>query len=98
MIKRAAGLKCCDRVLLDALHSRGICMRPLLQKPVRTPEGIRERKAFAEKYAEKTHQWWMRSVHAYVDNKFFPVYTTAKGRSYAAKSVARGTFRNVSTR
>ena len=93
MIKRAAGLKCCERVVLNALHARGIYMRPLRERPVRTPEDIRERKAFAEKYAEKSPTWWMRSVHAYIDNKFFPVYITSKGRSYAAKLVARGTFR-----
>ncbi len=38
MLKKAAGLKCCNRVILDALHSRGIYLRPMREKPLRTEE------------------------------------------------------------
>lgn len=95
MIKQALGLKCCERVVLNALHSRGIYLHPLREKPVRTPEDVHERKVFADAHKEKSAGWWSNCVHAYLDNKFFPVYTTGKSRSYAAKRVARGTFRKV---
>ena len=95
MIKQALGLKCCERVILNALHGRGIYLHPLREKPVRTPEDVRDRKAFADLYKGKSEAWWTKGVHAYLDNKLFPVYTTEKGRSYAAKRVARGTFRKA---
>ena len=93
MIKQALGLKCCERVILNALHGRGIYLHPLREKPVRTPDDIVERKAFADAYKGKSEDWWTTCVHVYLDNKFFPVYTTEKGRLYVAKRVARGTFR-----
>ena len=73
MIKRAAGLKCCERVVLNALHSRGVYLHPLREKPIRSAEDVRDRKIFAQKYKGKTEAWWARNVHAYLDNKFFPV-------------------------
>ena len=93
MIKQALGLKCCERVILNALHGRGIYLHPLRDNPVRTPDDIVERKASADAYKGKSEAWWTKCVHVYLDNKFFPVYTTERGRSYAAKRVARGTFR-----
>ena len=38
--------------------------------------------------------FWSDKVHAYLDNKFFPVYLNRRGRDYAAKRAARGTFRS----
>ena len=93
MIKRAAALTCCDRVVLDALHSHGIWMRPLREKPVLSTSDMRERKSFAEEFARKPASWWTKAVDAYIDNKFYPVYTDHKGRGFAAKRVAKGTFR-----
>jgi len=35
----------------------------------------------------------MNKVHAYLDNKHFPVFLDRRGRDYAAKRVAKGTYR-----
>jgi DDE superfamily endonuclease len=93
MIKKAAGLTCSDRTILRALHSRGIYMHPLREKPVRTTEDERERLAFAVQYADKPVAFWGSNVDAYLDNKFFPLYLNPATRAYAAKRVAKGTFR-----
>ena len=95
MLKQALRLKCCERVILNALHVRGIYLHPLREKPLRTPEDVLDRKAFADLYKGKSEAWWTSGVHAFLDNKFFPVYINAKGRTYAAKRVCRGTFRKA---
>lgn len=44
--------------------------------------------------AKKPWSFWQHRVHAYLDNKAFPVYLSPKARAYAAKlRGARGTFR-----
>ena len=43
MLKQALRLKCCERVILNALHARGIYLHPLREKPVRTPEDVHDR-------------------------------------------------------
>ena len=94
MIKKSLKLSCSTRLVLDALHSRGIYMHPLREKPVRTDEDVAKRFAFAQEYPKKPMSFWSDKVHAYLDNKFFPVYLNRRGRDYAAKRAARGTFRS----
>ena len=89
-IKKAAGLNCCEKVVLQALHSRGMFMRPLRQKPVRTRSDDEARLAFAKKYQKRPATYWSTQVDGFLDNKFFPVYTNGAARAYAAKRVARG--------
>jgi hypothetical protein len=93
MIRKSAALKCSNRTLLDALHSRGIYMHPLREKPVRTEEDEKDRLQFGSLHAPKPITFWTTKVDAYLDNKFFPVYLTGRTRDYAAKRIARGSFR-----
>lgn len=93
MIRKVVGFKCCNKVLLSALHARGIYMRPLREKPVRTEQNDIDRKSFGEKYATKPLSFWETHVHAHLDYKFFPVYLTHRARTCAAKRAAKGTFR-----
>ena len=93
VIKKALKLKCCDRTVLDALHRHNIYFRTMRQKPVLTTTDIEERLAFANKYVGNPISFWTSSVDAYMDNKFFPVYLSAKARAYARKLRPRGTFR-----
>ena len=93
MIKKALKLKCCVRVVLDALHRNGVRFRPMRQKPVLTEEDVKDRLAFAVEYANKPVSFWEDKVHAYMDNKFFTPYLTAKARAYARKLRPRGTYR-----
>lgn len=94
MIKKGAKLTCCTKVVLKALHSKGVYLRPMREKPVRTEEDDAARLAFGNTYRAKPLSFWTQRVHAYIDNKYFPVYLSPKARSYAAKlRGARGTFR-----
>ena len=95
MLKKALGLKCCERVILDALHSQGIYFFRLREKLPLTPEDVRARLEFAETHSRKAASWWEQNVHAFLDNKLFPIFLDAKGRKYAAKRVARGAFRSA---
>lgn len=93
MVKQSLKLRCCDRVILEALHKHGIKFHPMREKPVRTELDEKDRRKFAKDYGTKPLTFWTQQVHAYLDNKFFPVYLSGKARAYARKRRARGTFR-----
>jgi transposase len=93
MVKKALRLKCCDRVILNALHQRGVSFHPMREKPARTEQDEKDRLKFAKTHAEKPASFWEKSVDAYLDNKYFPVYLTGAARTYAAKRTPRGSFR-----
>jgi hypothetical protein len=93
MVRGALKLKCKDRVVLNALHSRGIRFHPMREKPIRTADDEKDRKKFGHAHSKKPVGFWETDVHAYLDNKFFPHYPNAAARSYAAKRAARGTMR-----
>ncbi|CAE8720920.1 unnamed protein product [Polarella glacialis] len=94
MIRPGARLTCCVRTVLDALHSRGLYLHPMREKPVRTEEDEQCRLEFATTYGAKPLSFWAKTVDAYLDNKWFPVYLNSRGRAYAAKRTARGSFRS----
>ena len=93
MVRKALKLNCCDRVILDAFHRHGIYFRPMRQKPVLTAADVRDRAAFADQFVDKCASFWQKTVHAYMDNKFFKLYLTENARSFARKLRARGTYR-----
>ncbi|CAE8608797.1 unnamed protein product, partial [Polarella glacialis] len=93
MIRTGARLTCCVRTVLDALHSRGLYLHPMREKPD-TEEDEQCRLEFATTYGAKPLSFWAKTVDAYLDNKWFPVYLNARGRAYAAKRTARGSFRS----
>ena len=90
---QALKLKCSVRRVQDALRSRGVCFRPMREKPIRTDDDVKARKAFGGRHASKPLGFWANGIHAYLDNKMFPVYPNSRGRTYAAKRAARGTYR-----
>ena len=93
MVKTSLKLKCCLRTLRQALHARGVRFHPMREKPVRTDSDDKERLQFAMEHHKKPASYWANSVHAYIDNKSFPVHLTGPGRTYAAKRAAHGTYR-----
>ena len=72
MVKNALKLKCCDRVVLEALHKQGVRFRPMREKPVRTKEDEKERCKFGKDHADSPGSFWTQSVHAYLDHKNVP--------------------------
>jgi len=93
MVKKRLRLKCCDRVISNALHQRNIYFRALRSKPRLTDDDIKDRLAFAKKYRNKTKAWWIRTLHMSIDLKRFSVYVNAAGRAYAAQREIRGAYR-----
>ena len=57
MLKSALRLKCCERVILDALHSHGIYFFRLREKLPLTLEDVRARLEFAETHSRKAASW-----------------------------------------
>ena len=64
MIRRALLLECSDRLVLNALHSRGIRFRKMRAKPVRTENDEKERSAFGKEYGGKP-SWFVKSPECY---------------------------------
>jgi transposase len=92
-LKRRTKCKAGEKTILRALHERGLYFHVMRQKPILTPEDVKERVAFAKKYKDKSADWWNEHVRLFIDLKKFPVYLTGKSRDYAARRRIRGVFR-----
>ena len=68
MFMKRSKVKACARVVADALHERGYYFRDLREKPILTPEDVKERYAWAKKYKAKTQAWWRKSIQVHLDN------------------------------
>ena len=77
-----AGLetRACQRVCADALRNLGVGFKAPRRKIYVSEEDAKQRLAFARAYSKKPACFWATSVHAYVDNKAFPMPLTAKPR------------------
>lgn len=93
MIKRSARVKGCVRVVLDALHSRGVYLHPMREKPLLTEDDVKDRRAFGDKYRGKPRSFWTSHIHMSIDVKLFKVYLSGAARKRAAKMSVRGAFR-----
>ncbi|CAE7938979.1 unnamed protein product [Symbiodinium necroappetens] len=78
MLQKAAKIKASSRTILRALHERNIFFRKLREKPVLTPEDVRDRFQFAKTYRNKTGTWWANRLDAFIDGKHFQVYLNSK--------------------
>ena len=93
MLMKRSRTKACDRVVANALHERGYWFRDLRHKPILTPDDVRERKAFADKYKSKSASWWRSAVHIHCDNHMFKAAGTLQGRKLLARRRVRGVYR-----
>lgn len=93
VIKKKLKLEASTWTILRALHSKGVYFRKNREKPVLSTEDIESRKNFARKYRGKPKRWWLKSVHAHIDCKFFKTYLNGKMRLHAAKERYWGAFR-----
>ena len=71
MLMKRSRTKACDRVVANALRERGRWFRDLRRKPILTPDDVKERQAFAEKYKDKSANWWRQAEHIHCDNHIF---------------------------
>ena len=93
MLLKRSRCKASVRTVSNALHARGYFFRNLRQKPILTPDDVKERFAFARKFRNKPAQWWVKNVHLHWDNHCFKVATTFRGRKLLAMRRVRGAYR-----
>ena len=93
MLKRRSRCKASLRTISNALHERGYYFRTLRQKPILTPDDVKERFVFARRFRNKPARWWLQHVHLHWDNHCFKVATTFRGRKILAMRRVRGAYR-----
>ena len=85
----------CKRVVEDALRERGVSYKAPRRKIYVTSEDAKERYKFAKKKVKLPSKFWGEDVHAYVDNKSFPVPLTAKQRKRFRQTQVTGHLRKA---
>lgn len=101
MIKAAAGIDCCNRVILDAFHEENIWFQKLKEKPVLEDEDVVDRSHWTKAHAKVTEEEWVekrrgsKSPHAVIDGKKWPLYLDQQGRAHVARRCVRGAYQQV---
>ena len=96
-IQREAGMQdcCCSRTMQDALRSRGVRFRAPRQKVYLTKEDAKQRLIVAKRWVKRPAAFWTDSVHAYVDNKAFPLPLTPKQKAMLRRTSVTGHLRKA---
>lgn len=94
MVKQHAGVTASNKTVLSAFHQHGIWFRKLRERPVLTKEDVTMRRAWALTHKRRSRQQWIKSPHAIIDNKTFPIYLNSSGRTHGARRSVRGAFRS----
>ena len=81
-VHEAAGLqnKVCQRVAEEHLRDQGVRYRKPREKIYITETDAKQRLKVCKEWIKKNRTFWSSKVHAYVDNKTFPLPLTAKQR------------------
>ena len=98
MIREEAGL---DRTVslrtcADALRGLGVKLRPPRHKIGITEKDAKVRYKMAREWSKHRRGFWWKSVHAYVDNKAFPMPLTAAQRQKFRQTMITGHLRKAS--
>ena len=96
-IHEAAGLEdtCCPRVAQDALRARGVRFRAPRRKVCLTDEDAKARLKVAKEWVKRPKSFWEESVHAYVDNKAWPLPLTKQQKERYQKTRVTGHLRKA---
>ena len=86
----------CQRVCEDALRGEGVSFKQPRRKICISDGDAKQRCAVAKVWVKRPASFWSKSVHAYVDNKAFPIPLTAKQRVKFRKSMITGHLRKPS--
>ena len=94
-IQSDAGLgdTCCGRVAQDALRAGGVRFRAPRRKVYLSDDDAKERLKVAKAWVKRPSTFWSNHVHAYVDNKAFPLPLTIAQRKKYQKSRITGHLR-----
>ena len=97
-IQEEAGLlgRCCSRTAQDALRKLGVRFRAPRRKVLLTAEDAKHRLKVARSWVKRPSSFWAKQVHAYVDNKAFPLPLTPAQKSRLQKTAVVGHLRKAS--
>ena len=85
----------CQRVCEDALRAQGVGYRDPRNKIYISEQDAKARLQVARAWAKRPAKYWVEKVHAYVDNKAFPLPLTAKQRLRFRQTLVTGHLRKA---
>ena len=96
-VQQEAGLldRCCSRTAQDALRASGVRFRPPRSKVYLTSKDAKERLRVAKSWVKRPTTFWIEGVHAYVDNKAFPLPLTPAQKAKMQKTRVTGHLRRA---
>ena len=96
-IQKEAGLQdmCSGRTAQDALRAVGIRFRTPRHKVHLTANDAKERLRVAKSWIKRPARFWIEGVHAYVDNKAFPIPLTPMQKAKLQKTRVTGHLRRA---
>ena len=86
----------CQRICEDALRDEGVSYRSPRRKIYVSDDDAKKRMALAQVWVKRPSSFWSKNVHAYVDNKAFPVPLTPKQRTRFRQTMVTGHLRKPS--
>lgn len=86
----------CQRVCEDALRAEGVSFKAPRRKIQISEEDAKHRLRVAKVWVRHRRSYWSKSVHAYVDNKSFPIPRTPKQRKRFRQTMITGHLRKSS--
>ena len=94
-IHAEAGLQdtCGQRVVADALRAKGVRFRAPRRKVCISQEDAKERLRVGKIWVKRPASFWAKHVHAYVDNKAFPLPLTPAQRKRYQRTRVTGHLR-----
>ena len=93
MVLKRSRTKIGERTVFDKFHEKGIYFHKLFGRLDLTVEDKEARAAWCRSKVSRSKLQWKTMPHAIIDNKNFQIYTTGKGREYAARRGVRGVYR-----
>jgi hypothetical protein len=97
-VVKEAGLTdvACRRVCEDALRAEGVAFKTPRRKIQISDDDAKHRLEMANVWIKRPATYWSKSVHAYVDNKSFPIPLTPTQRSRFRQTMVTGHLRKAS--
>ena len=91
-IQEEAGLgdRCCSKTVHKRLRSEGVRFRPPRSKVQLTEDDAKKRLKVAKEWVKFPATFWSKKVHAYVDNKAWPLPLSPKQKKTVAAIAGDG--------
>ena len=93
MILKRSRIKIGERTAFNKFHEKGIYFHKLFGRLDLSEDDKEARAEWCRNKLSRSKLQWKTMPHAIIDNKMFQIYTTDKGREYAARRGVRGVYR-----